>query len=75
MKEKMNRIIGGVTGGFVGEIVYAIARLIIEDVSISGWGGLVMLFLPGLLARAILGVLYPKPFIWVIVDLLDEWLT
>ena len=77
LKRKMDqvghRILGGIAGGFVGAIVYAIAHLFIAGVNISA-EGILLLFLPGLVVGAALGAMFPQPFTWLAELILDSWL-
>ena len=66
-----NRILGGIAGGFVGAIVYAIAHILVAGVTISGLGSIVLFFLPGFVAGVILGVLFPRLFTWL-ADLIGD---
>ena len=57
------RWIGAVAGGFVGSVIYVIYLLTTPaGVHFSGAQDIVMLPLPGLVAGAVLGAIFPKPF-------------
>jgi VIT1/CCC1 family predicted Fe2+/Mn2+ transporter len=69
--EKGSRGLGGIAGGFLGAVVYAIGHLSIEGVTISGMMSIVMLFLRGVVVGLVLGAVLPKPFTWLAAMIVD----
>ena len=65
MMKTVHRILGGIAGGFAGAIIYVLCLLFISGLHFSSLAGLLCLPLPGLITGAILGAIYPKPFMWV----------
>lgn len=71
MKTATQRILGGIAGGFAGAIIYVLCLLFISGLHFSGLTGLLCLPLPGLIVGTILGVIYPKPYMWLAGFILD----
>jgi hypothetical protein len=73
MKATTQKILGGIAGGFVGAIAFVVYRLATSGIHIGSTADILLLPLPGLIVGLILGVLCPKPFVWVAGQILNAW--
>ena len=73
MKVRTQRILGALAGGFIGAIACVIYRLVTSGIHIGSAADILLLPLPGLIVDALLGAVFPRPFMWVAGQILDAW--
>ena len=65
------RAVGALCGAFAGAVLYGVYRLFRGNVPISGLAGVARLVVPGLLGGAVVGAVWPRPFVWAVEQLVN----